>query len=123
MILSPVINHFTDIHNIVDNWIKNTDKITCVCFFLIKNASISISHSVLLFKLDRYGIRSDELSWFTSYLEGRTEATCVHNNLSSFLPVKCAVSQGFIVRPLLLLYLSMIFQSMANLAVSMLMIQ
>ena len=62
----------TAIHKIVDNWIQNIDEgqITCVCFFYIKKCFDSISHSVLLSKLDKYGIRSNELSWFNSYLVG-----------------------------------------------------
>ena len=34
-------------------------------------------------------------------MEGRIQATCVHNNLSSFLPVKCGVPQGCILGLLL----------------------
>ena len=67
----------------------------------IKICFNSISHSVLLSKLDKYDIRSNELSWFNSYLAGQIQATCVHNNLSSFLPVKCGVPQGSILGPLL----------------------
>ena len=61
----------TAIHKIVGNWIQYTDggNITCV-FFLYKKCFDSISHSVLLSKLDKYGIRSNELSWFNSYLVG-----------------------------------------------------
>ena len=44
----------TAIHKIVDNWIQNIDEgqITCVCFILYKKCFNSISHSVLLSKLE-----------------------------------------------------------------------
>ena len=123
MILSPAINQLfsifilllSAIHKIVDNWIQNIDEgqITCVCLFSHKKHFDSISHSVLLSKLDKYGIQSNELSWFNSYLVGQIQAwfnsylvgqiqaTCVHNNLSSFLSVKCGVPQGSILGSLL----------------------
>ena len=93
----------TAIHKIVDNWIQNIDEgqITCVCFILYKKCFNSISHSVLLSKLDKYGIQSNKLSWFNSYLVERIQGTCVHNNPSSILPVKFGVRQGSILGPLL----------------------
>ena len=84
MILSPAINQLfsifilllSAIHKIVDNWIQNIDEgqITCVCLFSHKKHFDSISHSVLLSKLDKYGIQSNELSWFNSYLIGQIQA-------------------------------------------------
>ena len=73
--------------------------------FLYKKCFDSISHSVLLSKLDKYGVRSIKLSWFNPYLVGRIQATCVHNNLSSFLTVKCGVPQGSILGSLLIIIL------------------
>ena len=34
-----------------------------------------------------------------SNLKGRTQVTCVHNNLSSFLPGKSGIPQGSILGP------------------------
>ena len=89
----------------VDNWLNNIEDglITCVCLFDITKCFDSICHSVLLFKLEKYGIRQSELKWFASYLEDRSQATICHGSLSSFLSVKTGVPQGLILGPILFL--------------------
>ena len=64
-------NHSTQtlLHQINDNWLQNIDDglITGVCFYDIAKCFDSLSHDVLLFKLQKYGIKCNELQWFTSY--------------------------------------------------------
>ena len=95
----------SSIHKVVDNWLNNIEEglITCVCLFDITKCFDSISHSVLLFKLEKYGIQQSELKWFASYLEDRSQATICHGSLSSFLSVKTGVPQGSILGPILFL--------------------
>ena len=58
-------NHSTQtlLHQINDNWLQNIDDglITGVCFYDIAKCFDSLSHDVLLFKLQKYGIKCNEL--------------------------------------------------------------
>ena len=100
-------NHSTQtlLHHVCDSWLQNIDDglITGVCFFDVAKCFDSISHEVLLFKLEKYGITSTELNWFKSYLNNRKQATFCNNKLSSYMNVYTGVLQGSILGPLLFL--------------------
>ena len=66
-----------------------------------RKAFDSLPHCLLLKKLADYGIRGKELSWFQSYLSGRTQLTEVGDCRSSLLEVKTGVPQGSILGPTL----------------------
>ena len=50
-----------------------------------------------------YGIKQQELKWFSSYLDRRKQAVLCHNKLSSFVDVACGVPQGSVLGPYLFL--------------------
>jgi len=55
----------------------------------------TIDHSILLLVLERrFGVCDTTLSWFTSYLSGRTQTFHVNGTSSDQLPVSCSVPRG-----------------------------
>ena len=52
-------------------------------FLDIKKEFDTVSHDILIKKLNRYGISNNELCFFVSYLSQRTQCCRVNENISS----------------------------------------
>ena len=96
---------------LTDNWSLNINRgfINAVVFLDLKKAFDSVDHSILLSKLQVYGIQGSTNQWFCSYRYSinRTQKCIVNGNKSSKMFLRCDVPQGTIVGLLLfLLYIN-----------------
>lgn len=69
----------------------------------LKKAFDTVSHSLLLKKLEHIGIRGPALDMFQSYLTNRFQVVKMENTKSNPLPIHCGIPQGSILGPLLFL--------------------
>ena len=86
------------IRNVLDN-----RKFACGVFIDHQKAFDTISHDILLSKLNHYGIKGVALDLFKSYLSDRTQYATINNERSEVQTIRYDVPQGSIVGPLLFL--------------------
>ena len=79
----------------------NEGKVTCALFIDLKKAFDTVNHTTVLQKLASYGVNGNTLSWFSSYLSGRSQIVSVNSTLSDFKDINVGVPQGSILGPLL----------------------
>ena len=79
-----------------------THKSYAVCLFIdFKKAFDTVNHTILLKKMERYGIRGQILQLFKSYLSNRIQRVVVNNAISDPLPISSGVPQGSKLGPIL----------------------
>ena len=79
----------------------------CGIFTDVKKAFDTVNHTILLKKLEHYGIRGVPLQWLDLYLSARKQYASVNGHSSDELEIKHDVPQGSVLGPLLfLLYIN-----------------
>ena len=92
--------------DIINKTETNMDKklYSCGVFIDVQKAFDTANHSILLRKLNRYGVRGIINDWFASYLVGRQQTTKIGpKNISKKEVVLSGVSPGSVLGPLLFL--------------------
>ena len=76
-----------------DDWSDNMDKgkLTGVVFLDIRKAFDSVDQSILLEKVQFYGVADRELMWFKSYLTAQQQQCLINGCLSSQGNLRCGV--------------------------------
>ena len=87
---------FDDIRREIDQ-----GKLVGAVFVDLTKAFDTIGHSVLLNKFPSYGIKGNELTWFSDYLFNRSPLVDLNNVHSISEPIYNWVPQGSIIGPLL----------------------
>ena len=95
--------HDTD--NSVGKLSKTFDNGNCAVeiFFHFQKALDPVDHCILLDKLHIYGIRGIAHDWFSSYMDKRHQSVMYNIFESDYKELKCGVSQGSLLGPLLFL--------------------
>ena len=73
----------------------------CRIFIDLEKAFDTVSHDILLEKLNYYGVRGIENDCFRSYLSDRTLFVSINGFNSDYKTVKYVVSQGSVLGPFL----------------------
>ena len=77
---SHSINHaLVSLTEAIKNSLDNR-KFGCGIFLDLQKAFDTVSHAILLLKLERYGIRGIALDWFKSYLSDRKQYIIINGS-------------------------------------------
>ena len=89
-------------------------------FLDLKKDFDTVDHTILLRKLEQYGIRGKTLRWFESYLSNRSQYVEYNNSKSDTKIITYGVPQGSILGPLLFIIYMNDFSSSSDLLFSIL---
>ena len=99
----PMFSTETALLEAVNEWLWNIDNnlLNGVIFLDLEKAFDTMDHAILLGKLKLYGVSSQSLNWFRSYLSDRKQQTFIDGVQSDFCNITCGIPQGSILGPLL----------------------
>ena len=87
-----------DIRSALDN-----NEIACGVFIDLQKTFTTVSHDILLHKLNHYGIRGIANDWFSSHLSNRKQYVSINGHNSNEACMPYGVPQGSVLGPLLFL--------------------
>ncbi len=95
----------TSLHKMFDDLLGNINDgyVNGACFFDLAKCFDTIDHSLLIKKLEKYGVRGSALAWFNNYLSERSQCVSVNNAMSDFRDIHTGVPQGSVLGPILFL--------------------
>ena len=96
------VNQLIDIYNTFCKALDEGKEVRAI-FCDVSKAFDRVWHKGLLYKLKRAGITGSLLSWFTTYLNNRSQRVVLPGACSSWKSIKAGVPQGSILGPLLFL--------------------
>ncbi len=98
-------NHstITAVLKVLNDLVRSLDgKHHCACLFIdLTKAFDTVNHNILLDRLRSVGLSDNVVSWFKTYLKGRTQCVQVDGIKSDLLGVGTGVPQGSVLGPLL----------------------
>ena len=90
--------------NVIDQIYEQLDKgnVGIGIYLDLQKAFDTVNHSILLRKMENYGIRGVALKWFENYLQNRRQFVVANGIGSDVMEIKYGVPQGSVLGPLLL---------------------
>ena len=79
------------------------EEFSCGIFLDLSKTFDTVDHTILLKKLEYYGVRGIAKDWFCSYLSNRKQFVSVGNYKSEMSSIACGVPQSSVLGPLLFL--------------------
>ena len=95
----------TSLLNTTNKWIINIDesRFNLTLFFDLRKAFDTVDHNILFKKLEYYGIKNKNLTWFESYLSSRMHCCSIDGHDSQHKINPAGIPQGSSLGPILFL--------------------